>query len=39
MTAYLEATIERLGVDVWLNAEADAEGILELGPDVIVVAT
>jgi 2,4-dienoyl-CoA reductase-like NADH-dependent reductase (Old Yellow Enzyme family) len=39
VTAYLEATVERLGVDVWLNAEADAEGILELAPDVIIVAT
>jgi 2,4-dienoyl-CoA reductase-like NADH-dependent reductase (Old Yellow Enzyme family) len=39
VTAYLEAAVERLGVDVWLNVEADAEQLLELDPDVIVVAT
>jgi 2,4-dienoyl-CoA reductase-like NADH-dependent reductase (Old Yellow Enzyme family) len=39
VTAYLEAALDRLGVDVWLNVEADAESLLELEPDVIVVAT
>jgi 2,4-dienoyl-CoA reductase-like NADH-dependent reductase (Old Yellow Enzyme family) len=39
VTAYLEAAVDRLGVDVWLNVEAEAEELLELEPDVIVVAT
>ncbi len=39
VTAYLEATVSRLGVEVWLNAEVDAEGLLELEPDVVIVAT
>ncbi len=39
VTAYLESAVARLGVDVWLNAEADGDGLLELEPDVIVVAT
>ncbi len=39
MTAYLEAAVKRLGVDVWLDAEATADGLLELGPDAIIVAT
>jgi 2,4-dienoyl-CoA reductase-like NADH-dependent reductase (Old Yellow Enzyme family) len=39
ITAYLEAAINRVGVDVWLNVEADAEQLLELEPDVLVVAT
>lgn len=37
--AYLEAAVQRLGVEVWLNAEADADGLLDLAPDVIVIAT
>ncbi len=39
VTAYLESTVERLGVEVWLNAEADVDGLLDLGPDVVIVAT
>jgi 2,4-dienoyl-CoA reductase-like NADH-dependent reductase (Old Yellow Enzyme family) len=39
VTAYLEATLDRLGIDVWRNVEADAEQLLELEPDVIIVAT
>ena len=39
VTAYLEATISRLGVEVWLNADADVDGLLELEPDVVIVAT
>ena len=39
VVAYLEAAVKRLGVEIWLNADADAEGLLELRPDVIVVAT
>ena len=35
VTAYLEHAVARLGVDIWLNAD----GLLELGPDVIFVAT
>jgi 2,4-dienoyl-CoA reductase-like NADH-dependent reductase (Old Yellow Enzyme family) len=39
VTAYLESAVARLGVDVWLNAQADGDGLLELEPDVIIVAT
>ena len=39
VTAYLEATVARLGVDVWLNADAEVDGLLELEPDVIIIAT
>jgi 2,4-dienoyl-CoA reductase-like NADH-dependent reductase (Old Yellow Enzyme family) len=39
VTAYLEAAVDRLGVDLWLNVEADAEQLLELEPEVLVVAT
>ncbi|MEA2378837.1 MAG: hypothetical protein QOD13_2744 [Thermoleophilaceae bacterium] len=39
VTAYLEGALERLGVDVWLNVEGDAEQLLELDADVLVVAT
>jgi len=39
VTAYLEAAVERLGVDVWLNVTADAEQLLELEPEVVIVAT
>lgn len=39
VTAYLEAALDRFGVDVWCNVEADAEQLLELEPDVVVVAT
>jgi 2,4-dienoyl-CoA reductase-like NADH-dependent reductase (Old Yellow Enzyme family) len=39
ITAYLEGAIDRLGVDVWLGVEASVDGLLELDPDVIVVAT
>lgn len=39
VTAYLEAAIDRLGIDVWRNVEGNAEELLELEPDVIVVAT
>jgi 2,4-dienoyl-CoA reductase-like NADH-dependent reductase (Old Yellow Enzyme family) len=39
VTAYLEAAVDRLGVDVWLNVEAEAEELMELEPDVLVVAT
>jgi 2,4-dienoyl-CoA reductase-like NADH-dependent reductase (Old Yellow Enzyme family) len=39
VTAYLEATVSRLGVEVWLNADADVDGLLELEPDVVIVAT
>jgi 2,4-dienoyl-CoA reductase-like NADH-dependent reductase (Old Yellow Enzyme family) len=39
VTAYLEAAIDRLGVDVWLNVEAEAEELIELEPDAILVAT
>jgi 2,4-dienoyl-CoA reductase (NADPH2) len=39
VTAYLEAAVSRLGVEVWLNADADVDGLLELEPDVVIVAT
>jgi hypothetical protein len=39
VTAYLEAAVQRLGVEIRLNAEADVEGVLDLGPDAVVVAT
>lgn len=39
VTAYLEAAVQRLGVDIWLNVDADADQLLELGADVIVIAT
>ena len=39
VTAYLEAAVQRLGVEIWLNVEADVDGLLELEPDVVLVAT
>lgn len=39
VTTYLEAALDRLAVDVWRNVEADADQLLKLEPDVIVVAT
>ncbi|MEA2286876.1 MAG: hypothetical protein QOJ21_2919 [Solirubrobacteraceae bacterium] len=39
VTAYLEAVLDRVGVEVWLNVEAEAEEVLELEPDLIIVAT
>jgi hypothetical protein len=39
VTAYLEAAVERLRVDVWLNVNAEAAELLDLAPDVVVVAT
>jgi 2,4-dienoyl-CoA reductase-like NADH-dependent reductase (Old Yellow Enzyme family) len=39
VTAYLEAALDRIGVEVWLNVEAEAEEVLELEPDLIIVAT
>lgn len=39
VTAYLEAAVRRLGVDVWVGVEADVDGVLELEPDVVIVAT
>ena len=39
VTHYLEAAVRRLGVEIWLNADAEAEQLLELDPDVVVVAT
>ena len=39
VTHYLEAAIRRLGVEVWLNVEVEADQLLELQPDVVVVAT
>ena len=39
VTHYLEAAVRRLGVEIWLNVEVDAGQLLELEPDVIVVAT
>jgi 2,4-dienoyl-CoA reductase-like NADH-dependent reductase (Old Yellow Enzyme family) len=39
VTAYLEAAIDGLGVDVWHNVAADADQLLELEPDVLVIAT
>jgi pyruvate/2-oxoglutarate dehydrogenase complex dihydrolipoamide dehydrogenase (E3) component len=39
VTAYLEAAIDRLGIDVWLNVEAEADELLGLEADLIVVAT
>jgi hypothetical protein len=39
VTAYLEAVLDRVGVEVWLNVEAEAEEVLELEPDLVVVAT
>jgi 2,4-dienoyl-CoA reductase-like NADH-dependent reductase (Old Yellow Enzyme family) len=39
VTTYLEAAVQRLGVEIWLNADADADGLLELEPDMLIVAT
>jgi len=39
VTAYLEAAIARHGVEIWLNVEATADSLLELDPDVLVIAT
>ena len=39
VVAYLESAVQRLGVEVWLNADADADGLLQMGADVILVAT
>jgi pyruvate/2-oxoglutarate dehydrogenase complex dihydrolipoamide dehydrogenase (E3) component len=39
VTAYLEAAVQRLGVEIWLNAEADVDGLLALQPDAIFIAT
>jgi len=39
VTAYIEAALDRHGVDVWRNVEADADQLLELEPDVVIVAT
>ena len=39
VTHYLESTVRRLGVEIWTNATADVDGLLELEPDVIIVAT
>jgi 2,4-dienoyl-CoA reductase-like NADH-dependent reductase (Old Yellow Enzyme family) len=39
VTAYLEGAIARQGVEVWLNVDATADRLLDLEPDVVVVAT
>lgn len=39
VTYYLEHAVKRLGVEVWLGVEADADGVLELEPDEVIVAT
>lgn len=39
ITAYLEAAIRRLGVEVWLNVLADANSLVEMRPDIIIIAT
>ncbi|GAA1136450.1 FAD-dependent oxidoreductase [Nocardioides aquiterrae] len=39
VTHYLEAAVRRLGVEVWTGVEATADDLLELDPDVVVVAT
>jgi hypothetical protein len=39
VTAYLEAALDRVGVDVWLNVEGEPDELLELEPDLLVVAT
>jgi len=39
VTHYLEAEVRRLGVEVWCGVDADVEGVLDLEPDVVVVAT
>ena len=39
VTAYLEAAIDRLGIDAYLNVDGEPADILEIEPDVIVIAT
>lgn len=39
VTHYLEAAVRRLGVELWTGVEATADDLLELEPDVVVVAT
>ena len=39
VVAYLEAAVARLGVELWLHADAEVEGLLDLEPEAIVVAT
>ena len=39
VTYYLEHAVKRLGVEVWMGVEADAEGVLDLEPDEVIVAT
>lgn len=39
VTHYLEAAIRRLGVEIWTGVEAVADDLLDLDPDVVVVAT
>ncbi len=36
---YLEAAVRRLGVEVWTGSDVEADGLLELEPGVVVVAT
>jgi hypothetical protein len=37
--AWLEREVRRLGVDVRLGVDADVAGVLECGPEVVIVAT
>lgn len=39
VTHYLEAAVRRLGVEVWTGVEAAADDLLDLEPDVVIVAT
>jgi hypothetical protein len=39
VTHFLEAAVRRLGVEVWTGVDADAESVLDLDPDVVIVAT
>lgn len=39
VTHYLEAAVRRLGVEIWTGVEAVADELLDLEPDVVVVAT
>jgi len=39
MLDYLERGVQKSGVEIHLNTEADAEGIMKVNPDVVVLAT
>ncbi|RYC05910.1 FAD-dependent oxidoreductase [Nocardioides zhouii] len=39
VTHYLEAAVRRLGVEVWTGVDAVKDDVLELDPDVVVIAT